>query len=305
MSNVDDLEQRRDEYDDELSIPLIPFDPRVVGPVDIVRSQYLGLMQWIDENPLASTAGAVGTFAIVVWAVVEGGISIPQPPNWLWVAVFTGALASVSAWYLGKPLAKGLYNPDMELVSVQNPKNGNQELIQLRKDRFRAMTVRKQPSEDEEVGEEVDLDYLHTVVINGQTAYEVDSYDPETNTAVASWQAGVSNSEIRRKKSEIDYIKQELESEADKAVELLANNPQILRKYGAEVSNRIIRVAQGIEVPDGQGLHQDLGALVDKHDPSEDLLGGEADTGTDGEHQNGHSDGETVEINLNGGSSDE
>lgn len=244
-------------------IPLIPFDPREVGPFDVYRSWRASVGAFVSENAT--------TLLILLAGLAAGawhfGWSLPRVPNWMLVGVLAAAFASVWAWLLGTRLARALHTPDSVMLSVQDAITGDQRLVTVAPDRFEDMTI------ESENGDERERDYLHEVMINGRRAYEVSRYDREANVAVASWQAGVSNAEIRRDRSQIDYIKTSLERDADKALELLANHPSILREQASTVSNELIRVVEGIENPGGAKLYDEMRRLRDEADPSDELLG--------------------------------
>lgn len=240
------------------------FDPRETGPLDLLRSWRFRLGRFADDN---STECIIG-FVLLVLGVWYFDVGFPTLPNWMLVGIAATAFAAAPSLWLGWRLAKELYEPDNVLLSVQNPANGDQDLVWLAPERFDALEVLNHNDKKRDRG------FLHEVLVNGRRAYEVDRYDREENVAVASWQAGVSNSAIRRDRSEIKRIKTSLEQEADKALELLANHPDILRQQAREVSNRLVKVAEGVEVPQGGNLHERLSDLLEEADPSEDLLEG-------------------------------
>lgn len=248
----------------------LPFDPKKVGPFDVARMALSRTRAFVVENLLVLGASTV----VLVVAAWYFEVQVPRVPNWILVGVLASTLAAPSAWFVGRWLARALYQPDDELLSIVDPSTGDQELVRVAPDRFAEMTVLNHNDKRRDRG------FLHVVSVNGRRAYEVDSYDPAENVAVASWQAGVSNAEIRRDRSAIKRIKTSLEREADKSLELLANHPNILREQAREVSNRVIKVAEGVEVPQGGELHSRLGRLLDEADPSDDLL---ADDGDDEE----------------------
>ena len=79
-----------------------------------------------------------------------------------------------------------------------------------------------------------------------------------------------------------------LERESDKSLELLANHPEILRSQLAEVSNRLIRVSEDVEVPGGEALHETLSESLEENDPSSDLLSDRDDFDTRREEDDEH-----------------
>lgn len=253
------------------SIPLVPFDPEEVGPLDLLHAVKESARRFVNENSRYLIVSGVALLLISL----HFGISIPRFPNWLWVALLTFVVAVPYAVLLGIKLAAGLYQRDVEVLSAVDPATGDLRILEVDPDRFEQMAVKNQN------GEVRDLDHLKTIRVNGSLAYEVDHYQEEQNVAVASWQAGETNASIRRQKSQIKRIKTSLEREADKSLELLANHPDILRKHASEVANRLIKVAEGIEVPSGGALHENLSDTIEESDPSEELLRGYEGDGDD------------------------
>lgn len=241
------------------------FNWRKTGPGDVAR----GAVRRVDEFVRENAPWVVGSIVILTMGTWHYQPTWPGVPPWLQVALVAAIPATPLGVYMGLRLAAALDSPETRLLSVQNPVTGDQKLVHLSPDRFESMTVLNHN------GKERDRTYLHEVMINGRRAYEVDSYDREANTSVASWQAGISNSAIRKDRARIKEIRTSLEEEADKTLELLANHPHILREHAQTVSMRLIRAAEGIEVPEGEQLHDELSTILDENDPSEDLLEGE------------------------------
>lgn len=244
------------------SIPLVPFDPTEIGPIDLAKAKSRDLWAFLDEHAIVVIPSAT----LLLVAALYFGVSIPEIPNWGWVAIVVCVIFAPYAWFLGKGVASGLYNRDVELLSIVNPASGDQRLILVHPDRFEEIEVINHQ------GERRGADFLKRIRVNGVHAFEVDDYSEEQNIAVASWQAGETNASIRRQKVQIRRIKTSLEEEADKALELIANHPHILRQHATEVANRLVKVAEGIEVPEGGKLHESLSETIEEHDPSEELL---------------------------------
>jgi hypothetical protein len=241
------------------------FDWRETGPFELARNLLDDARAFGRENAPYVIAAAV----VIVVASWHYDISLPEVPTWAKVSLLGFILAVPIGTVTGVKLARALHSPDTKLLSVQNPVTGDQELVHIAPDRFEDMTVMNHN------GDERDRTFLHEVVINGRRAYEVDSYEREENLAVASWQAGVPNTAIRKDRAQIKNIKTDLEKQADKSLELLANHPEIIRKQGALVANRLVEVAERVESPGADGLHEELGDVLDAADPSEELLEGD------------------------------
>ena len=255
------------------------FDPTQVGPLDLLALWNRRVGRFWEKNSRVLIGAAVALI-IAAW---HFGISFPEVPNWMLVGLLATLAAALPATWTGRRLAQALYKPNHELLSITNPVTGDQKLVFVAPERFDEMTVLNHNDKKRDRG------FLHEIRVNGRKAWEVDSYNREQNVAVASWQAGVSSRAIRRDRSRYDYIIGALEEEADKSLELLANHPNILRKQAAEVSNRIIQTAEGVEVPDGGKLHERLSSMLEEADPSTDLL--EGDDGDDSDEEAAPDDG--------------
>jgi hypothetical protein len=287
------MAENSDTADDTSAEDVLGFDPRETGPVDLYAQARDRLVSILDTYGTVLIASVTVLIAVAWWQ----GVQPPEVPTWLKLAAYTSLLASGSAWVVGKRLARWVHTPDDVLLSVQNAKNGDQRLIRISPDRLDSMRILNHN------GEQRDREFLHKPVINGRTAYEVDHYHVEQNTAVASWQAGVSNSEIRADRASIDRIKTKLEREADKALELAANHSAIVREHATEVAHYLIATVEGVEVPSedgGQRLDDRLTKLLDQNDVSEQVLGGDDEQADDDLDDDGRASNGSVEIESNG-----
>lgn len=261
-----------------------PFDPTETGPGDILAAGYNKVARFIDENSRIVLISS----AVLILGSWHYGISIPSAPQWLEVGILFSLPALVGARIIGSRLAKWLWEPDNVLLSELSAESGDQDLLMISPDRFDHLTVINHN------GQRRERAFLHEVWINGRRAYEVDSYHAETNHAVASWQAGASNVEMRQERTRIKRIKTTLEKESDKALELLANHPDILREGVREVANHIVKVAEDVETGGGGDLHETLADTLEDNDPSEDLLDGTIATRNGSDEQ----EDDAVEIDL-------
>lgn len=259
------------------------FDPTETGPLDLAAMASDRVRTFVDEN---SRVLVLATALVVVasWHY-DVPLRVPTIPTWALVMLATAVAASPVAWWAGVRLVRWLYDPDHVYISEVNAASGDQRLLRISPDRFDELTVYNHNEERRE------RDFLHEVRINGKRAYEVDSYDREQNVAIASWQAGVTNVEIRQDRSRIKSIKTVLEREADKALELIVNHSDHVRAVAREVSMDLIRVAEEGELPDSDALHERLSERLDEANPGEQLLE------TVDESANGEGD-ESTEISL-------
>lgn len=268
-------------------LPFVPFDPKEVGPFELVGQKWEEVKTIVSDNLPWVIAGSVAL--VLGWWYFD--LSLPEIPNWFWVAVLGVLVANLFAWPVSKKIAAALHDPNYVRLSEQNAVTGDQRIMLLAPDRFQEMEIRNQN------GREVSREHLHEVIINGKRCYEVDRYHEDENVAIASWQAGVSNSEFRRERSAIERVKTDLEEEANKALEVLANNPDVVRQMGADVANELIEVVEQVENPNGKQLHKKMSETLDDADVSDDLLGGDgSDDGVDSENVDDGTGSVTIEV---------
>lgn len=266
--------------DSDHPIPYVPFDPRETGPRDLLREAWDRTIADVYER---EHGPYLVWGSVLVLLVAWGAFGFPTPsiPNWVLVAILVSLIgAGGLGWHLGKPLAAALHSKSDVLLSEQNGLNGDQRLIAVSPDVAKKMTVINHN------GVRKDRSFLQDVMINGRKALEVDCYVDEKNIAVASWQAGVTSSEIRADRRQVKRIKTEMERQADKATEVMANNSAALRDGFQALAMRVVGVTAKVDLPDGQGVHDEISSALDEADPSDDLLG---DMGLDGDEIAGYS----------------
>lgn len=249
-----------------MRIPVVDIDPRDTGPEELIVAKYRSLRSWISQ-PIISVA-LIASTVVVIGLVWHFSISIPEMPGWGWVALLSAVLALPSGWYVGKRMTAEVYEPDTILMSRLNVYNGDLELRKLTPEDYADLTVLNHR------GDQVEREHLRDVVINGRKAIEVDTYDPVSNTATASWQAGVADAQIRHDHSTIQLIKTELDYEIDKVYDLLSQSTQNTREQLSDFASQIVMVAQDVELPDGTigGLHEQMHDDIEDNDPARDLM---------------------------------
>ena len=256
-----------------MRIPIFGVDPEEVGPIELLLIKWTGLKKWANE-PLNSVMLVAAAVVLIVGAW-QSDVSIPQRPNWGWVAILSSGLGLVVAWRVGGRLAEELHDPDVVYISVLDTYSGDQRIVQVPPEHFAETTIVShkwdggEPTEEMIVGRE----RLHEVVINGIRCYEVDKYDPVLGVAVTSWQANRSGNEIRTDHEQIEHIKTEQDYQIDKVYEILSNETQTIRKAVAVQTNRIVQVAQDVELPQGAdlGIHDSLNELFENEGLADDL----------------------------------
>lgn len=249
----------------EISIPGLGFDPRSIGPFELARLKYRQFKAWVSDPIVASAL--LGAFVVLVLGAWYLEVPVPSIPAIAWVLLLVSILGSGTFWLFASRLTEALHTPETELLVAVDAEDGNQQLMTVAPDRFEEMRVVN------ENGVERGTDYLHTIYVNGVKGYEIDSYDAERNVAVASWQAGATNRQMRAHRTKVDEVKTDLEEQTDLVFEVMINNTSMVREHAAEVSNDLIQVAEGIETPgDHESLSKRLRESMDELDVEEDLV---------------------------------
>lgn len=240
-----------EESDGSAKGRLLPWDPRTKGPRDLVDDG----RGWVFRHRIYLLLGfliaVVGTVAMVEWF----GLPSPSLPVWWDVAAVAGGIAGVAAYVAGKRTGKLFSNPDFMILDQLDAKTADQLTIKISNERWQAMTVY---SHD---GEERPTSYLKRKTWNGRPAVEVDRYYPRANAAIASWQAGASNRDLRRFETKVDTVKTELEAEANKAIESRVNAEEHARKQAQEAINELLAVYEGVTQPTESDLSDRLGDI--------------------------------------------
>ena len=278
-----------------MRIPIIGVDPTDVGPREFAEARISEAKAWAAQPVI--TLGLIGGLVAAIFGLSYAGVSAPTVPNWVWVGVFATPFASIAAWYVGTRLTKEIYEPETILISELNVYNGDQQIIRLQPETFADCTVVNHR------GEPVGRERLREVVINGTRAYEVDQYDPVMNVATTSWQAHRPNAEIRQDHNTIEEIKTEQDYEIDKAYDLLSQHTGIVREMLSDFSNQMVRVAEDVELPQGQasqGLHEKMHDRLEELDPSDELMKDNFDPDADADGDLGEN---AVEVEVDGGDS--
>ena len=185
---------------------------------------------------------------------LTGRIPIPELiPSWLPRHVFQGVVVGLAVW---KPLEFLISLVDSDtrpMLKVLDPVTGDGGYVRIPHERWNNLTV------VDKQGDEIKKSQLHqTTTISGRTAYEVDEYNEEENVAVVSWMGGFSNQDIRRFRSAVDYIQEELSAKADRYETLVSNLGMIKREAASKEINRFIHTFEGVLDMDDHSLTDSL-----------------------------------------------
>ena len=254
----DDLDGDGEEStaDHETHAMGLPFDPAVVGPLDLVSM----IIRWVEERLLwiigITVVGSLG----YAWLAVSYGISI-SIPTWVWVGTLSMIGGGLVTAYPVRKLIDWMSSDDSYVLVDQSPVDGELGVYELSADRWSDLTVYDRN------GTSRSTTYLHEVRLrSGGRGWEVDGYDPDQNVAVSSWMAGASNRDIRRHEKMVDLVKRELSAEAELAVDELIDAPEAIRSVGSEVAHEIIMTAEQIESPGRGSVSDRLSEIVQREE---------------------------------------
>jgi hypothetical protein len=242
------------------------FDPRETGPLDVLEQT----QRWIVDNQGRILGTIVGLVVLYMILNARYGWTIPRPPDWVKIM----ALAAVGGMLLGAypvVIAIRALWPDSghKLVDV-DPVSGDVAIYELSDERFADLTVwggdQARPRDP--------TTYLHEVRLgSGETGYEVQDYNPDTNEALATWMADASAAQIRRHRLAVDVVIDELSADAERSVDQLISAPEALRRQGSSAVNQMIEVAEGERNPGDVSVSDELSKIVrDARDDVDDVL---------------------------------
>jgi hypothetical protein len=258
-----------------MRIPIFGVDPTVIGPRELARRKKEQLIEWARQ-PIISVA-LVAVAGLLGYGLMTAGVSIPEAPNWVSVALITFAVGSVVAWRVGGKLASEIHETETVTLVELNVYNGDARIIQLAPERFRDVTVvnhhwdpGEEPMEDAIVGRE----RLHEISINGTRAFEVDKYDPVLNVAVGSWQMDRASIDLRRDHEQIEQIKTEMEDQIDTVYEVLSREHTIIRQAVMEQVSEITAKMHDGTMPEDARVetYDEVSDLLDERGIDDELL---------------------------------
>lgn len=246
----------------DASLPLVPVDPRDVGPQQLA-AQWIGWgRSLLDRYSREILLTSVVTVALM-W---HFGIGLPRVPDWLLVGVGGVVFMAPPALIIGFWTAWGLYRPDSILVKEIDAASGDTRLLRLSPERWDDLDI-VSPN-----GKRRGREFLERISVNSVPAYEVDRVDFGRDLVIVSDMAGRTKTQIRRDREEIYRAATELEREADKSLTMMLRSPSILRRLGRRLSRHMTEAVERVEDPTDESLHEEFMQIVDDANPAEDLL---------------------------------
>jgi len=272
-----------EESDTSAKGRLVPWDPRTTGPKDIVDD----VRSWLYRYRLYFLAVILAAGAIVYLT----GLPSPSLPEWWDVALVAGGIAAGLGYVAGKRTGSIFSNPDYMILDQLDAKTADQLTIRISNERWQDLRVLNHNSEEKPAS------YLKRKTWNGEPAVECDRYYPEENVAVASWQAGATNKDLREFETKVDSVKVDLEAEANKAIEARVSAEEQARNQAQEVVNELLEVYEGVTQPVDSNLVDRLGKVGSENPDTSDakLEDVEAMLRAEGVDTNGHAEADDLE----------
>lgn len=268
-----------EESDGSAKGRLVPWNPRTTGPRDVLDD----VRAWLYRYRLY----LVGAVAVAMAAVYLFGLPSPRPPEWWDVALVAGGVAVAGGYLAGKRVGRLFSNPQYRILDQLDAKTADQLTLRISTERWQDLAVY------DHNGVERSTDYLKRKSWNGEPAYECDRYYPTINAAVASWQAGASNKDLREYEARVDEVKTELEEEANKAIETRVQAEEQARRQAQEMINEVLAVYEGVTQPGESDLSERLGEIGDRDVGTSDEVLDDLESqlfATGGADANGHAD---------------
>lgn len=183
----------------------------------------MSLLDWTQRN-----GKLLATIALLTILVVEGtDANYPELPEWTGLAVLAAVAVALAGWMAAGRIYDML--PDEHgifLVCFDADDDAGGEIWELSEDQFNDM--------------EVHNGRLLSWSTSAKQVYEVRSYDPDRNAAVANWRETASGSELagHHKASQamrqISELRESFEIDAERAKYIKRRLPSIVRKLDRE-----------------------------------------------------------------------
>lgn len=264
---IDDLREdvAVDQIDSVLRPEWPPVDYQTVGPLDLVAL----LIYWSRQR-IRYVAPAALLIALGIGYGSANGYWSLEIPVEGWVVIISAVAAMGLGLYPVRGVVDVLWSDESHTLIDIDPVDGDVAVYELSDWQFTDLTV--EGSDGEEISNPSTS--LHEVRLSsGGTGYEVESYDPEDNTASVSWMAGARNVEIRRHQRMVDVIIEELSIEAERSLDEIIEAPELMRQHGSEVVNQMIQIAEGERSPGEASVAESIGELTrEQHEQTDSLI---------------------------------
>jgi hypothetical protein len=189
-----------------------------------------------------------GLLTLSLW---QGWVGLDMVPVEAWSMVYYAVLGSFAAGPLGYWLVLRWEDPIGQEIDDRDPVGHRHRHLRLGPELVEKLEVMSP------WGEEVSINSLQDVTINGRSGYECMDFrvTPDgTPTCVATWMGEESSTQFRTYKNAYSYAHKRLARRADKKSMLRANQGEIVREACERAITELIRTSERSGMPHGEEI---------------------------------------------------
>ncbi|MFC6723129.1 hypothetical protein ACFQE1_01725 [Halobium palmae] len=206
--------------------------------------------------PLTLVGLAVGTYAVYS-GLLPSQLNIP-PEYWRYVSQYFISLAV--AYVPAKEAANWLDQDTRIALHELDPASGDYRVALISENRWKDLTVL------DKRGREVNRSKLYQPAVqSGRESYECQWYDIESNTAVVSFMAGFSPTQLRRYEQSLMRVEEEVAAKSAKYDDVTANLRLVVRNAAHREYNQFIHAYDGLMQIDETSMKDNLEAAQEQY----------------------------------------
>lgn len=205
---------------------------------------------WTNNKRLIAVvlAGVAGYYVLT-----DAEFSVPT--WWLVGAVF-GVMGVLVGWLAGSVVTGWLFDPDWRYLLEVDALEDDVRLWRLTPEKFGRLTVL-----------EGDLKRWNAIA----PLYTVQAYDPEWNTAVATWMGSAEDVELLREREKIEEVRERLEEQAQEGLTTRLRASGALRSAVRSVLSGVIARLEGATVDSERELETAVQEAIEEYDVDAEL----------------------------------
>lgn len=233
---------------------------------------FLSLVSFVWRHKFKALSAVFGVAFLVSSVWWYTGLSASDIPTWGWVAIAVVVLTTPYAIAISTFAISLVFRPYDVVLHELEPETGDIAVHDLAADRYEDLVV------VDANGTEIGKQYLHEIDVRraGQ-AYEVTSYNPETNVAEVSWMGEASNADIRRHQEITEQLKESLSPLARAYRDMHAKMDIVVEQRVSDAVGSVMAMVEKVTLPPGERLEDQMSIEVGETeleqlpDPDEEL----------------------------------